>query len=249
MFRKSVSTFGRTSTSSLRRPFFLSSSSSPSSSSFLASPFLSFPSSDDQHQQRREKHDISVPKFDKYMRPPASGGATTRKAFSYFVIGSASFSYAIGAKNAVVEFLDTLNPAGDVKALANIEVKLSGIPEGTSLRVLWRGKPLFIRHRTEREIQLARETPLEELRDPQKDETRTQKPEWLVLIGVCTHLGCIPVGDAGDFGGWFCPCHGSHYDTSGRIRKGPAPLNLEVPPYYYVDDDKILVGKSSPDES
>ena len=113
--------------------------------------------------------------------------------------------------------------------------------------VTWRGKPVFIRHRTQKEIEQARSVVIGDLRDAQSDEERTQKPKWLIVVGVCTHLGCIPLGTRtgeprGDFGGWFCPCHGSHYDTSARVRKGPAPANLEVPEYNFLDDNKIKIG-------
>ena len=108
--------------------------------------------------------------------------------------------------------------------------------------MLWRGKPVFIRRRTQEEISKAQNVNLEELIDPQKDEDRVKKSEWLIMTGVCTHLGCVPLGDKGDFGGWFCPCHGSHYDTSGRIRKGPAPTNLEIPKYEFVDNNTIKIG-------
>ena len=127
-------------------------------------------------------------------------------------------------------------------ALASLEVDIGNLQPGNCMIVKWRGKPVFVRARTEDEIAQAEEVGLGELRDPESDADRVQKPETLVLIGVCTHLGCVPINGAGDFGGWFCPCHGSHYDTSGRIRKGPAPLNLEVPPYQFVSDDKLLVG-------
>jgi len=138
--------------------------------------------------------------------------------------------------------VDTMNASADVMAMANIEVDLTTIPEGTGVTVKWRGKPLFIRHRTAEEI--AREEAVEPstLRHPQHDSERVQKPEWLVLLGVCTHLGCVPIANQGDFGGYYCPCHGSHYDASGRIRKGPAPLNLEVPEYTFTDDTTLLVG-------
>jgi ubiquinol-cytochrome c reductase iron-sulfur subunit len=143
---------------------------------------------------------------------------------------------------AVVKFLAAMNPAADVLALASLEVDVSGLKEGACMTVKWRGKPVFIRSRTAEEIEEAENVNMDELRDPCPDSERVQKPETLVVLGVCTHLGCVPINGAGDFGGWFCPCHGSHYDTSGRIRKGPAPLNLEVPPYSFVDDAKILVG-------
>jgi ubiquinol-cytochrome c reductase iron-sulfur subunit len=143
--------------------------------------------------------------------------------------------------------IDSMNPAADVRALASTEVDLSPIEEGMAITVLWRGNPVFIRHRTAAEIETARGVDLGDLPDPQTDEDRVQKPQWLIMVGVCTHLGCIPkgqrVGEAkGLFDGWFCPCHGSHYDTSGRIRKGPAPRNLDVPPYQFLDDTTIEIG-------
>jgi len=127
-------------------------------------------------------------------------------------------------------------------ALAKIEVKLDTIPEGKNVTLKWRGKPLFIRHRSADEIQREQAVDPSTLRHAQHDSERVQKPEWLVLLGVCTHLGCVPIANQGDFGGYYCPCHGSHYDASGRIRKGPAPLNLEVPEYAFTDDSTLLVG-------
>ncbi len=143
--------------------------------------------------------------------------------------------------------IDTMNPAKDVLALSTTEVDLSLIEKGKSLTVMWRGKPVFIKHRTTDEIDQAKSVNLDELIHKVDDDTRVKKDEWLVVLGVCTHLGCVPLGQKtgdskGDFGGWFCPCHGSHYDTSGRIRKGPAPLNLDVPPYEFVSDDIIKIG-------
>ena len=154
-------------------------------------------------------------------------------------------SYALGAVGvgaAVWPLIDQMNPDASVKALAITEVDISKIGLGKTITVLWRGKPVFIRRRTQEEISKAQNVNLEELKDPQKDEDRVKKPEWLIMTGVCTHLGCIPLGDKGDFGGWFCPCHGSHYDTSGRIRKGPAPTNLEIPKYEFVDNNTIKIG-------
>ena len=138
--------------------------------------------------------------------------------------------------------VDQMNPSKDVEALATIEVDISGLSEGQSKTVLWRGKPLFIKHRSKNEINEAKSVNIEELPHPEKDDERVKNPKYLVLIGVCTHLGCVPASDKGDFKGWFCPCHGSHYDTSGRIRKGPAPKNLEIPPYTFKDDNTILIG-------
>ena len=154
-------------------------------------------------------------------------------------------SYALGAVGvgaAVWPLIDQMNPDASVKALATTEVDISNIELGKTITVLWRGKPVFIRRRTQEEISKAQNVNLEKLKDPQKDEDRVKKPEWLIMTGVCTHLGCIPLGDKGDFGGWFCPCHGSHYDTSGRIRKGPAPTNLEIPKYEFIDNNTIKIG-------
>ena len=125
-------------------------------------------------------------------------------------------------------------------ALASVEVDLGNIPLSETVTVKWRGKPVFIRHRNEDQIAECAETPAG-LRDPQSDADRAQDPKWLVLLGICTHLGCVPMSNAGDYGGWYCPCHGSHYDGSGRIRRGPAPLNLEIPPYK-ITDDKLVLG-------
>jgi len=143
---------------------------------------------------------------------------------------------------AVWPVINQMNPDSSVKALASIEVDLSKIKEGQEITVLWRGKPVFIKRRTKEEITSAEKVDLKELKDPQPDNKRVKKSEWLVLVGVCTHLGCVPISGKGDYGGWFCPCHGSHYDSSGRIRKGPAPTNLEVPTYEFVGDNKIKLG-------
>ena len=154
-------------------------------------------------------------------------------------------SYALGAVGvgAVVwPLIDQMNPDASVKALASTEVDVSGVEKGQSITVLWRGKPVFIRRRTEEEIAKAKDVKLEDLPHPETDEERAKNPEWLVMLGVCTHLGCVPLGDKGEYGGWFCPCHGSHYDTSGRIRNGPAPTNMEVPKYEFVNANTIKIG-------
>ena len=154
-------------------------------------------------------------------------------------------SYALGAVGVgatVWPLIDQMNPDASVKALASTEVDVSTIERGQSITVLWRGKPVFIRRRTEEDIAKAREVDLKELKHPEKDEDRARNPEWLVMVGVCTHLGCVPLGDKGEYGGWFCPCHGSHYDTSGRIRKAPAPKNMEIPKYEFVNSDTIKIG-------
>tara|TARA_B100001057_G_scaffold463805_1_gene518363 strand:- start:498 stop:1055 length:558 start_codon:yes stop_codon:yes gene_type:complete len=152
-----------------------------------------------------------------------------------------------GGAVAAVSLINTMNPAKDVLALSTTEVDLSPVDEGQSLTVMWRGKPIFIRHRTKDEIDSAKNVTDNELIHKASDDSRVENPKWLVVVGVCTHLGCVPLGqkigdNKGEFGGWFCPCHGSHYDTSGRIRKGPAPLNLEIPPYKFVSDDIIKIG-------
>ena len=144
-------------------------------------------------------------------------------------------------------FLKSMNPAEDTLALGSTEVDLSNISIGQSITVKWRGKPVFIRRRTQEEIVEANNVDIALLRDPMSDKDRVQKEEWLVLEGVCTHLGCVPLGQKmtdtkGEYDGWFCPCHGSHYDTSGRIRKGPAPDNLAVPPYQFISDTIIKIG-------
>ena len=167
------------------------------------------------------------------------GETTQRRDFLF------TASYALGAVGvgaAVWPLIDQMNPDASVKALATTEVDISTIELGKTITVLWRGKPVFIRRRTQEEISKAQNVNLEELKDPQKDGDRVKKSEWLIMTGVCTHLGCVPLGDKGDFGGWFCPCHGSHYDTSGRIRKGPAPTNLEIPKYEFVDNNTIKIG-------
>ena len=154
-------------------------------------------------------------------------------------------TYAVGAVGVgatVWPLIDQMNPDASVKALASTEVDVSNVEKGQSITVLWRGKPVFIRRRTDEEIAEARDVNLQELKHPEKDEDRAKDPEWLVMLGVCTHLGCVPLGDKGEYGGWFCPCHGSHYDTSGRIRKGPAPTNMEVPKYEFVNSNTIKIG-------
>ena len=154
---------------------------------------------------------------------------------------------AVGAAAAAWPLVDSMNPSADVLALLSTEVDLSPIEVGQSITVVWRGKPVFVRHRTEAEIASARDVDVSSLRHPQSDADRAEKPEWLIMVGICTHLGCIPLGQKsvdpkGNFDGWFCPCHGSHYDTSGRIRIGPAPLNLEVPDYEFLADHVIKIG-------
>jgi ubiquinol-cytochrome c reductase iron-sulfur subunit len=170
-------------------------------------------------------------------------GATRRD----FLLLTAGAFGAVGAGCFAWPFIDSLNPAGDTLAMSTTEVDLTPIQEGQAITVKWRGKPVFIRHRTGKEIEDAKAVNVAELRDKEEDASRVKKDQWLVMVGVCTHLGCVPLGQKdtdpkGDFGGWFCPCHGSHYDTSGRIRKGPAPKNLAIPEYNFVSDTLVKIG-------
>jgi ubiquinol-cytochrome c reductase iron-sulfur subunit len=162
----------------------------------------------------------------------------------HFLIYAAAGFGLVGAGSVAWPIINSLNPAADTQALASTEVNLANIGEGQEVTVMWRGKPVFIRHRTAAEIEAARSVDLKELIDPQKDEDRVKagKDQWLVTVGICTHLGCVPTTGSGEFKAWFCPCHGSHYDTSGRIRKGPAPKNLEVPQYEFISDNVIKIG-------
>lgn len=173
-----------------------------------------------------------------------AGSGETRRDFLYLAAGAMG---AVGAASAVWPLIASMNPSAEVLALASTEVDLAPVAEGQRITVTWRGNPVFIDHRTPAQIEQANAVSLDELPDPETDEARVVKPEWLVMIGVCTHLGCVPLGQKtgqsrGEYGGWFCPCHGSHYDTSGRIRKGPAPTNLPVPPYEFTADTTIVIG-------
>jgi ubiquinol-cytochrome c reductase iron-sulfur subunit len=169
---------------------------------------------------------------------------SNRRRFLYI---SAIATSLAGATFFVWPFLQSMNPAADVEATATTEVDLSKIKPGESITVVWRGKPVFIRHRTAEEIAAARRDDSAALPDPQPDSARVERPEWLVVIGICNHLGCVPRGQRptdpkGEYGGWFCPCHGSQFDTSGRVRNGPAPSNLTVPEYAFVSDSMIRIG-------
>jgi len=180
----------------------------------------------------------------------AQGAGETRRDFLYLMSASAA---AFGAATVAWPFISSMNPSGDVLALSSIEVDISAVQVGQSITVKWRGKPVFIRHRTPEEIKEAENVKLSELPDPETDNKRVTdtakkvRPEWLIIIGVCTHLGCVPLGNKpgdpkGEYGGWFCPCHGSQYDTSGRIRKGPAPKNMAVPDYLFSSDSLVKIG-------
>lgn len=192
--------------------------------------------------------EIQVPDFSAYRRPSTSdpnrkserdGG----RAFTYLMTGTALASSVTFGKWFGGTLVATWSASKDVLAMAKIEVNLKDIPAGKNVTLKWRGKPLFIKHRTQEEIEKERAVDVSQLRDPQRDEERVRgDPKWLVLLGVCTHLGCVPIAGQGEFGGYYCPCHGSHYDAAGRIRKGPAPLNLEVPEYSFLDDNTLVVG-------
>ena len=169
-----------------------------------------------------------------------------KRDFLKLITGSAA---AIGTAALVWPFIDSMNPARDTLALSSIEVDLTPVQEGQAITVVWRGKPIFVRHRTAEEIKTAQATPKNQLKDPEADSARVKagKDQWLIVVGICTHLGCVPLGNKttdprGEYGGWFCPCHGSQYDTSGRIRQGPAPTNLPIPPYAFASDTKIKIG-------
>ncbi len=169
----------------------------------------------------------------------ASTVEPTRRDFLFIATGAMA---AVGAAAVVWPLISQMSPDASTLAMASTEVDIGSIPVGQIVTIKWRGKPVFISHRTPKEIEEAQNVDVATLRDPQPDSARVKKPEWLIVIGVCTHLGCIPMGHQGDYGGWFCPCHGSVYDTSGRIRKGPAPLNLQVPEYSFLTDTKVKIG-------
>ena len=171
-----------------------------------------------------------------------SSAEPTRRDFLYIATGAVG---AVGAAAVAVPLITQMNPdASTIAAGAPIEVDLTPIAEGQVIKVFWRGKPIFISHRTKKEIDEARAVNVASLPDPQTDQARVKQghDQWLVLIGICTHLGCIPIAHEGNYDGFFCPCHGSQYDSSGRIRQGPAPLNLALPPYEFVSDTKIKIG-------
>jgi ubiquinol-cytochrome c reductase iron-sulfur subunit len=187
--------------------------------------------------------DVQNPSAEYPNHSPSAGEVTAARRD--FLILTAQAMGLVGAAAIAWPFIDSMEPSADVLAMASTEVDLTPIAEGQEIKVVWRGKPVFVRHRTPKNVEEARAVNLADLRDPQTDAQRVQKghEQWLVVVGVCTHLGCVPLGNGqGDFDGWFCPCHGSHYDSAARIRKGPAPKNLLVPPYTFVSDTKIRIG-------
>lgn len=166
-------------------------------------------------------------------------GAPSRRDFLFIATGAVA---AVGVGSVVWPLINQMNPDASTLALASTEVDIDKVAVGQILTVKWRGNPVFVRHRTPKEIEDAQNTPASDMIDPQTDEERVQKPEWLVVIGICTHLGCVPLGHEGEFEGWRCPCHGSVYDTSGRVRHGPAPKNLAVPSYAFLTPTKLKIG-------
>jgi len=198
-------------------------------------------------------HPITASPDAKHIEPHEAGTDVGRRDF--LLIATGAFA-AVGSAAAVWPFIDQMNPDASALALASIDVDISSIEPGQSITVMWRGKPVFIRNRTEAEMNEARDVPVSELRDPlarnanldpnapatDANRAAAEREQWLVMVGVCTHLGCVPLGQQGNFGGWFCPCHGSHYDTAGRIRRGPAPQNLDIPPMAFVSDTNLRIG-------
>jgi ubiquinol-cytochrome c reductase iron-sulfur subunit len=198
-------------------------------------------------------HPITAPPGAKRIDPHEVGTGVTRRDF--LVIATGAFA-AVGVAGTLWPFIDQMNPDAAALALASTEVDVSSIEPGQSIIAVWQGKPVAVRYRTEEEMKAAQQVPLDDLKDPiarnanldsnapatDGNRTRPGKEEWLVMVQVCTHLGCVPLGQQGDFGGWFCPCHGSQYDTAGRIRRGPAPENMAIPPYTFTNDTTLRIG-------
>lgn len=240
-----TASFARVGVSAASSPF-ASASASRSSASLMSASSARLFSSSSKNTPPLVDHGGSYDKAfetDVWHNDPEQDG--TNRASHYLIMGGARMMYASTSRLLALQFISSMSAAADVKALSSIEIDVSGVKPGTAITVKWRGKPIFVRHRTEKEIALAvADDGSDSLRDPETDAQRTKEghQNLLVVVGVCTHLGCVPINNAGDYKGWFCPCHGSHYDTSGRIRKGPAPLNLEVPEYKFLSPKTILVG-------
>jgi len=201
------------------------------------------------HQQIRLAHtDIKIPDFTPYRKdatkdPKKKNEKTMdeRRGFAYLTTAVAGIGGAVLSKVALRDTVSIMAPAKDVLALSKIEIDLNDIPLGKNVTFKWRGKPVFVKHRTKEEIDRELAVDLSTLRDPEHDSQRAKNPEWLILLGVCTHLGCVPIANSGDYHGYYCPCHGSHYDGAGRIRRGPAPLNLEIPEHEF-NDNILIIG-------
>ncbi|KAH3775315.1 cytochrome b-c1 complex subunit Rieske, mitochondrial-like [Dreissena polymorpha] len=199
-------------------------------------------------QVRFSHTDVRVPDVDDYRRhgnvsnTDKNKGQEDAKLFTYLMAAGFGTAGVYAGKDVVYGVVSSISATKDILAMAKVEVSMADIPEGKTMIFKWRGKPLFIRHRTAEEIEAEQNVDLTTLRDPQHDTDRCKDPKFLICVGICTHLGCVPVAEAGDFNGYYCPCHGSHYDASGRIRKGPAPLNLDVPFYEYTEENSVVVG-------
>lgn len=189
-------------------------------------------------------NDMKYPDFTPYRRNPDPCTKTGRTLMPYIITGTGLTLSWYGSKAEIIRYVEFMGTPADVLALARIEINLEGIVEGQSVTFRWRGKPLFVKHRTPKEIEMVRSEDITKLRHPERDEDRVKDPNWLVLIGICTHLGCVPTANSGDWpGGYYCPCHGAHFDVSGRTRKGPAPINMNIPePYEIVDGKTLIVG-------
>jgi ubiquinol-cytochrome c reductase iron-sulfur subunit len=192
----------------------------------------------------KDKNSLSESKISQNPQPSSDDEEIKNESRRKIIKNATYITAGVGAACAFLPLVDSMNPSKDVAALASVEVDISNIKVGEEKKVMWRGKPIFVKRRTAQEIEAAKEVDLSELKDPQKDADRVKpgKEEWLITIGICTHLGCVPIGGQGDYKGWFCPCHGSQYDTSARIRKGPAPRNLEIPPYEFINEKIIKIG-------
>jgi len=202
------------------------------------------------YQISRSAHtDVPEPDFTDYRRDSTMNAtilntetADSRRAFTYTVIAGLGVMTASTCKQLIHDTLNFVSASADVLAVSKVEIELGAIPQGKNVTIKWRGKPLFVRHRTPAEIAAEQAVTLDMLRDPELDTERCKNDNYLIVLGVCTHLGCVPISNAGHFGGYYCPCHGSHYDSSGRIREGPAPLNLEIPEHEYVSETLLTVG-------
>ncbi|KAL1238402.1 Cytochrome b-c1 complex subunit Rieske, mitochondrial [Trichinella spiralis] len=201
--------------------------------------------------QRYAHTDVTFPDFDEYRRDSTKDiklrnedTDVPRKMFSYLSLGVGTAATLYCTKTVALQVISYKGPPFSEEAGAVAEINLNLVPEGKNSTFLWRGKPVFVRHRTAKEINVESQVDISKLRDPEHDHQRVQKPEWLIVLAPCTHLGCVPIPYAGDYKGYFCPCHGSHYDASGRIRRGPAPRNLEVPHYVFKDENTVLIGKT-----